>query len=93
MLYGLPLSLSLQARGDPAANIQVLNLPLNLTKHQLYCLFSEYGNILSTSIITDKLGTSKGVGFVQFEKVEEALKAVKEMHGTFVNKFLITVRV
>jgi RNA recognition motif-containing protein len=45
-------------------------------------MFSDYGNVLSASIIFDRMsGRSKGFGFVELEDDEEAQKAISEMNG------------
>jgi RNA recognition motif-containing protein len=45
-------------------------------------MFSDYGNVLSASIIFDRMsGRSKGFGFVEIEDDEEAQKAISEMNG------------
>jgi RNA recognition motif-containing protein len=44
-------------------------------------MFSSYGNVLSASIIMDRMsGRSKGFGFVELEDDAEAQRAISEMH-------------
>jgi RNA recognition motif-containing protein len=45
-------------------------------------MFSSYGNVLSASIIFDRMsGRSKGFGFVELEDDGEAQNAISEMNG------------
>lgn len=48
---------------------------------ELYQLFKKFGNILSTRVMTEKNGKSKGIGFVSFEDPRSALDAIDEMNG------------
>ena len=48
----------------------------------LESLFAVHGEILSTKIIYDRADwSSKGFGFIEFEKKEDALKAIEAMNG------------
>ena len=63
-------------------NIYVGNLSYEVEEYDLKGIFEEYGRVTSVKIITDKLtGRSKGFGFVEMEKREEAEKAIRELHG------------
>jgi len=43
-------------------------------------MFSPYGNIVSATVIFDKMsGRSKGFGFVELEDDEQAQKAISEL--------------
>ncbi len=48
---------------------------------ELYQLFKKFGSILSTRVMTEKNGKSKGIGFVSFEDPRSALDAIEEMNG------------
>lgn len=56
-------------------------MPKEWTHEDLYKTFESYGTILSSKISIDANFTSRGYGFVQFEKAEAAQKAMKEMDG------------
>jgi RNA recognition motif-containing protein len=61
--------------------IFVGNLPWSVKDEKLTEVFSKFGNVTSASVITDRhSGRSKGFGFVEFEKDEEAAKAIEEMN-------------
>ena len=62
--------------------LYVGNLPYSTSDAELSEKFNKYGNVLSATIITDKMsGRSKGFGFVELEDDAEAQKAIKEMNG------------
>lgn len=45
-------------------------------------MFADYGEVVSASIIFDRMsGRSKGFGFVEIESDEEAQRAISEMNG------------
>jgi polyadenylate-binding protein len=63
------------------ANVLVKNLDLSVDQQMLQELFAAHGTIISSKVDSYKDGTSRGFGYVQFEKTEEAEKAIKEMHN------------
>ncbi|KAL4839485.1 hypothetical protein H8958_002680 [Nasalis larvatus] len=48
-------------------------------------LFGKFGPTLNVKVMTDESGKSKGFGFVSFERLEDAQKAVDEMNGKELN--------
>ncbi|XVF19810.1 hypothetical protein REPUB_Repub11eG0142900 [Reevesia pubescens] len=63
-------------------NLYVKNLDQNVTEETLDNKFSGFGNIISLVISRDSDGISKGFGFVNFEKPEDAKKAKESLDGT-----------
>ncbi|HOD01450.1 MAG TPA: RNA-binding protein [bacterium] len=60
--------------------LYVGNLPYSINDDSLKDLFSSYGNVVSASIIFDRMsGRSKGFGFVELEDDNEAQRAISEM--------------
>ena len=73
-------------------NIYVGNLDFKLTEQELNDLFSEFGEVESAKIITDKYsGRSKGFGFVTMEDDTEASEAIEALNGREVNNRPLTV--
>ena len=73
-------------------NMYVGNLSYNVTEEELRGIFSEYGEVSSVNIITDKYsGQSKGFGFVEMPDNSEADKAIKALNGTSVKDRAIKV--
>jgi len=58
--------------------LYVGNLPYQVTTDDLRTHFSQAGTVVDSVVIMDKQsGRSKGFGFVEFEKDEEAAKAIE----------------
>lgn len=62
-------------------NIFVKNLGPNLLEEQLRVLCESHGTITSLVIMKDANGRSRGFGFVNFEEVEAAERAVEALNG------------
>ncbi len=61
--------------------IYVGNLPFSSTEEELRTLFSQYGDVTSVSLITDReTGSPRGFGFVEME--EGADKAISALDNT-----------
>lgn len=64
-------------------NIYVGNLPYSVTDIDLREAFSEFGEVSSASVISDKFsGQSKGYGFVEMPNNAEADAAIKALNET-----------
>ena len=62
-------------------SIFVGNLPWSVTDEDLKGKFSEFGNVISARVVTDKFsGKSRGFGFVDMED-SDAQKAIAGMAG------------
>ena len=55
-------------------------LPEHTTDDSLRALFAPFGEVLSATAPLDSYGKSRGYGFVSYGSVEEATKAVSQMH-------------
>ncbi|NLE29296.1 MAG: RNA-binding protein [Phycisphaerae bacterium] len=72
--------------------IYVGNLPYDTTDEQLHELFSEFGQILSTAVIMDRVsGRSRGFGFVEMANDAEAENAIEVLHQKDFNGRALTV--
>ncbi|XP_039720351.1 polyadenylate-binding protein 1-like isoform X1 [Pteropus medius] len=86
----------LGARAMEFTNIYVKNLQVDMDEWGLQELFSQFGwsspgKMLSVKVMRDDSGHSRGFGFVNFEKHEEAQKAVMDMNGKEVRGRLLYV--
>jgi polyadenylate-binding protein len=63
-------------------NLYVKNIDTAMTQEEFEQLFIEHGTVTSALISVDDEGKSKGFGFVNYEKHEEAQKAVDELHDS-----------
>lgn len=67
-------------------NIYVGNMAYSLTEDEVRNMFSEYGEVTSVNIITDRYsGQSKGFGFVEMPNESEAEEAIKALNEAEVN--------
>lgn len=65
-----------------ATKLFVGQLSFATTDDSLLALFSEYGKVISTTILTDRdTNRSKGFGFVEMESEEDAQKAISALDG------------
>jgi RNA recognition motif-containing protein len=69
-----------------AKKIYVGNLSFDTTDEQLTQMFQPFGQVSSASVIKDKFtGRSRGFGFVEMDKNEEADKAIADLNGKSVD--------
>lgn len=61
-------------------NIYVKNIQPDVTDDELRTLFEKYGDVTSAVITRDEAGKSRGFGFINYVKHEDAAKAVEELH-------------
>jgi len=73
-------------------NIYVGNLSYQVTEDDLKTAFEAFGEVDSAKIITDRYtGNSKGFGFVEMPKDEEAEAAMEALNGQEMKGRSITV--
>lgn len=67
-------------------NIYISNLSFGVQDEDLRKLFSEYGEVSSAKIITDKFtGKSRGFGFVEMSDSAAAENAVNGLNNTSID--------
>jgi RNA recognition motif-containing protein len=60
----------------------VKNLDRDINEMQLEGLFAQFGKVVSTKIVYDKITwESKGFAFMEMAKKEDALKAIEALNG------------
>ena len=75
-------------------NIYVSNLSWNTKNDSLQDLFSQYGEVTSANIITDReTGRSRGFGFVEFANDNEGQEAINSLNETEFEGKVINVSV
>lgn len=58
-------------------------LPYSVSSEELKNMFTNFGAVLSATVITDKFsGQSKGFGFVEMSDDNEAQEAIKALDGS-----------
>lgn len=68
-------------RKSGQGNIYIKDLHPSIQSQDLYDNFSQFGTILSCKVETELDGRSKGFGYVHFENVEAAKKAIEGVNG------------
>ncbi|KYO42161.1 hypothetical protein Y1Q_0002790 [Alligator mississippiensis] len=79
------------ARAMEFTNVYIKNFGDDMDDDKLREIFSRFGKTLSVKVMMDDSGHSKGFGFVNFEKHEEAQKAVADMNGKEINGRMVYV--
>lgn len=63
-------------------SIYVGNLPWSATEEEVRDLFSDYGNVISVKLVSDReTGRARGFGFVEMEDAD-AEKAIEALDNT-----------
>jgi RNA recognition motif-containing protein len=74
-------------------NIYVSNLSFSLVEDDLRQIFSNYGEVSSVKVLRDReTGKSRGIGFVEMRRDNEATRAIEQLNGTDVMGRTITVK-
>ena len=69
------------------------NLIYTMTEKELKKLFSPFGEVISSRIITDQYTRqSKNMGYVKMAMKDEGKKALKELNGKTINNRILIVR-
>ncbi|KAK0702697.1 hypothetical protein B0H67DRAFT_594946 [Lasiosphaeris hirsuta] len=71
----------LNAEGDEnSTNLYLSNLSKSINEVELCAIFSEY-HVVSSKILRDSMGNSRGAGFARFETREKCEEIIKKYHG------------
>ncbi|KYQ49536.1 Protein alan shepard [Trachymyrmex zeteki] len=71
---------SLQQKQNPI-NLYIANLPLTFKENDVEALLAQYGQVISTRILRDTSGQSKGVGFARMESKEKCEQIIQMFNG------------
>lgn len=64
----------------PSKRLFIGSLPYRFTEGELLSLFAPYGRIVALKIMHNRWGKSRGLGFVEYDNQESALRAKSELH-------------
>ncbi|NBO37882.1 RNA-binding protein [bacterium] len=74
------------------AKLYVGNLAYSSTEESLAALFSQFGEVVSARIVTDReTGRSKGFGFVEMATAEAAQQSIAQLNGQQIDGRQLTV--
>src|SRR5467141_3655741 len=77
-----------------ASKLYIGGLAYSTTSEGLREFFTQCGNVLSATVITDRFsGQSRGFGFVEMGTAEEAQNAISQLNGRELDGRRITVEV
>ncbi|KAM4023827.1 RNA-binding motif, single-stranded-interacting protein 1, partial [Anomaloglossus baeobatrachus] len=74
---------SMQQEQDPT-NLYISNLPLSMDEQELENMLKPFGQVISTRILRDSSGTSRGVGFARMESTEKCEAVINHFNGKFI---------
>ena len=66
----------------PKTNVYVEGLSEDVNDKKLQSMFEKFGTVISARVMIEKDGKSKGYGFVAFNKIHQAQRAIRGMKNT-----------
>ncbi|CAL8344296.1 unnamed protein product [Boreogadus saida] len=79
---GVQAQMAKQQEQDPT-NLYLSNLPLSVDEQQLEALLKAFGPVVSTRVLRDPSGASRGVGFARMESKEKCEAVIAHFNGKF----------
>lgn len=78
---------------SPSENphIYIKNLDYAVMEEDLRRLFCQFGHIINIRIIRNKIGQSKGFGFVSFDNFLDAQRAISSLNGIKLGKLCVSM--
>jgi len=67
------------------------SLPYRYSEGELLSLFVTYGKIVAVRIMHNRWGKSRGLGYVEFENLDDAINAKQNLHNYFLEDRTIIV--
>ncbi|KAM4701734.1 RNA-binding motif, single-stranded-interacting protein 2 isoform 2-T2 [Discoglossus pictus] len=80
---GVQAQMAKQQEQDPT-NLYISNLPVSMDEQELESLLKPFGQVISTRILRDANGTSRGVGFARMESTEKCEAVINHFHGKYI---------
>uniref|UniRef100_S4RJM0 RNA binding motif single stranded interacting protein 2 n=1 Tax=Petromyzon marinus TaxID=7757 RepID=S4RJM0_PETMA len=80
---GVQAQMAKQQEQDPT-NLYISNLPMSMDEQELEGMLKPYGQVISTRILRDANGTSRGVGFARMESTEKCEAVIQNFNGKFI---------
>jgi RNA recognition motif-containing protein len=70
---------------EPSKRLFIGALPFKFTEGELVTLFAPFGRITALRIMHNQWGKSRGMGFVEYDEQNDAIKAKETMHNYHVD--------
>uniref|UniRef100_A0A3Q1I5E7 RNA binding motif single stranded interacting protein 1 n=1 Tax=Acanthochromis polyacanthus TaxID=80966 RepID=A0A3Q1I5E7_9TELE len=80
---GVQAQMAKQQEQDPT-NLYISNLPLSMDEQELETMLKHFGQVISTRILRDSSGVSRGVGFARMESTEKCDAVISHFNGKFI---------
>ncbi|XP_030641714.1 RNA-binding motif, single-stranded-interacting protein 1 isoform X2 [Chanos chanos] len=80
---GVQAQMAKQQEQDPT-NLYISNLPLSMDEGELEGMLKPFGQVISTRILRDANGASRGVGFARMESTEKCDAVISHFNGKFI---------
>ncbi|XP_066225925.1 RNA-binding motif, single-stranded-interacting protein 2 isoform X3 [Saccopteryx leptura] len=80
---GIQAQMAKQQEQDPT-NLYISNLPLSMDEQELEGMLKPFGQVISTRILRDTSGTSRGVGFARMESTEKCEAIITHFNGKYI---------
>uniref|UniRef100_A0A8C8IW58 RRM domain-containing protein n=1 Tax=Oncorhynchus tshawytscha TaxID=74940 RepID=A0A8C8IW58_ONCTS len=80
---GAQAQMAKQQEQDPT-NLYISNLPVSMDEQELESMLKSFGQVISTRILRDANGVSRGVGFARMESTEKCEAIIQHFNGKFI---------
>ncbi|XP_032385727.1 RNA-binding motif, single-stranded-interacting protein 1 [Etheostoma spectabile] len=80
---GVQAQMAKQQEQDPT-NLYISNLPMSMDEQELENMLKHFGQVISTRILRDSNGGSRGVGFARMESTEKCDAVISHFNGKFI---------
>uniref|UniRef100_A0A4W5JR25 RNA binding motif, single stranded interacting protein 2b n=1 Tax=Hucho hucho TaxID=62062 RepID=A0A4W5JR25_9TELE len=80
---GVQAQMAKQQEQDPT-NLYISNLPVSLDEQELENMLKPFSQVISTRILRDANGTSRGVGFARMESTEKCETIIQNFNGKYI---------
>ncbi|XP_070963404.1 RNA-binding motif, single-stranded-interacting protein 2-like [Oncorhynchus clarkii lewisi] len=80
---GVQAQMAKQQEQDPT-NMYISNLPVSMDEQELENILKPFSQVISTRILRDANGTSRGVGFARMESTEKCETIIQHFNGKYI---------
>ncbi|XP_056134121.1 RNA-binding motif, single-stranded-interacting protein 1 isoform X2 [Lampris incognitus] len=80
---GIQAQMAKQQEQDPT-NLYISNLPLSVDEQELESMLRPFGQVVSTRVLRDYSGNSRGVGFARMDTTEQCNAVISHFNGKFI---------